>query len=140
MVADMSVGVYGMPEIDKDLQNIDKSNQQRNNALNELVKLKKIELTRKKPDVMFLFELLDFLKSLPQWTPLPPISENYELYGESKACFVGEAWNGKVVSYRDVAECCDFVEREGEIYFFDVNYYINKLSDALASLYEDEVD
>lgn len=139
MVADMSVGVGGMFEIDKDLQNIYNSNQQRNNALNELVKLKKIELTQKKPDVMFLFELLRFLKSLPQFDTHNMSGGITE--GVSMACFVGPTWNGKITfAHRDYEHKVDFYELEGETIYFDVNYYINKLSDALALLYEEESD
>ena len=135
MVADMSVGVVGLKELCEELKYVRKSNEKRNELLVEANKLKRIELANKKPDVMFLFELLEFLKSIPQWSPIDDIYPS----SNQKACFVGEKWDGKVRSYRDYENLTDFYEVEGEAIYFDVNYYIKKLSKALEEIYP-EVD
>lgn len=136
MVADMSVGVVGLNELRKELKYVRKSNEKRDELLAEANKLKRIELTNKKPDVMFLFELLEFLKSIPQWSPP---EDNFSYPTRPKACFVGESWDGKVTMYRDDENRTDFFEVEGEAIYFDVNYYIKKLSRALDEIYP-EVD
>ena len=129
--------------IEREIRNSTEVDGKRNKSLDELVKLKKIELTNKKPEVMFLFELLDFLKSIPQWDPRYMVHTDLYCFSDihpkssgPKACFVGETWNGRVVAYRDYENLIDFKEVEGEAVFFDVQYYINKLSKALNALYE----
>lgn len=132
MVADMSVGIAGMHEVVKELQEHNKKNDIRNKHLDELVKINKLLLTEEKPEVAFLFELLDFLKSIPVW--MPPGADNTDKC-QPKACFVGQSWNGKVISYRDHENLMDFYEIDGEAIYFDVSYYVNRLDKALAALY-----
>ena len=131
--------------IEEGIKNSTKVDRKRNKSLDELVKLQKIELSNKKPEVMFLFELLEFLKSIPQWDPRYMTDDDlcfYEVHPKSsgpKACFVGEKWNGRVEAYRDFENLVDFTAVEGEAVFFDVQYYIDKLTESLNALYN-EVD
>lgn len=129
-----TVAIQGTGGIESKLEDIKKAKNDTNNHLEELIRLKKIEVTNKKPEIMFLYELLEFLRTIPQWSPENSIDEEPI---KPKACFVGEKWDGKVVIYRDHMNLCDYVEIEGERIFFDVNYYINKLSMALNELTED---
>ena len=136
MVADMSVGVGGMSELEDQLKNLNDNKQITNNSLNELIRLKRIEVTNKKPEVMFLYELLDFLKDLPVWDP-----EQVRVFGtddvkEPKVCFVTPKWNGRVEVYRDSENICDVKMMEGQTVFLNVNYYIHRLSEALKKMEE----
>lgn len=121
-----------MHEIIQELKEHNEKNDIRNKHLEELVKINKLLLTEEKPEVGFLFELLDFLKSIPTWTP--PGADNIDNC-QPKACFVGESWDGKITSYRDYENLIDFYEIDGKAIYFDVSYYIDRLDKALADLY-----
>ncbi len=137
MVADMSVGVGGMRELEGQLKNLNDNKQITNNSLNELIRLKRIEVTNKKPDVMFLYELLDFLKDLPVWDPEQVRVFDTDDVKEPKVCFVTPKWNGRVELYRDSENICDVKMMEGQTVFLNVNYYIHRLSEALKKMEEE---
>lgn len=137
MVADMSVGVGGMSDIRDALRRGNSLKKENNKILEDLLKIKKIEVTDKKPEVMFLFELLDFLKTIPQWIPNIDGTTYDQAIKKPRACFVGEKWNGKIEAYRDCENLCDFKAIEGEAIYFDVNYYIKKLEESLNILLEE---
>ncbi len=137
MVADMSVGVGGMRELEDQLKNLNDNKQITNNSLNELIRLKRIEVTNKKPDVMFLYELLDFLKDLPVWDPEQVRVFDTDDVKEPKVCFVTPKWNGRVELYRDSENICDVKMMEGQTVFLNVNYYIHRLSEALKKMEEE---
>lgn len=137
MVADMSVGVGGMSELEDQLKNLNDNKQITNNSLNELIRLKRIEVTNKKPDVMFLYELLDFLKDLPVWDPEQVRVFDTDDVKEPKVCFVTPKWNGRVEVYRDSENICDVKMMEGQTVFLNVNYYIHRLSEALKKMEEE---
>lgn len=137
MVADMSVGVGGMSELNDQLKNLNDNKKITNNSLNELIRLKRIEVTNKKPDVMFLYELLDFLKDLPVWDPEQVRVFDTDDVKEPKVCFVTPKWNGRVELYRDSENICDVKMMEGQTVFLNVDYYIHRLSEALRKMEED---
>lgn len=133
----MSVGVGGMSELKDQLKNLNDNKQITNDSLNELIRLKRIEVTNKKPDVMFLYELLDFLKDLPVWDPEQVRVFDTDDVKEPKVCFVTPKWNGRVEMYRDIENICDVKMMEGQTVFLNVDYYIHRLSEALRKMEED---
>ena len=136
MVADMTIGVYGVAELRDELKRNNKLKEKNNKILQDLLKVKEIEVANKKPDIMFLFELLDFLKSIPQWIPNYDELTYDQAFNRPKACFVGEKWDGKITVWRDCENLTDFKEIEGEAIYFDVNYYIKHLDKALNEILE----
>ena len=114
MVADMSVGVGGMSELEDQLKNLNDNKQITKNSLNELMRLKRIEVT---PEQVRVFDTDDVK--------------------EPKVCFVTPKWNGRVEVYRDSENICDVKMMEGQTVFLNVNYYIHRLSEALKKMEEE---
>ena len=136
MVADMTVGLYGIKDIKDKLKYLKKKKQLSNEKLDELIKLKTIEVSNKKPEVMFLYELLEFLKNLPVWYANDMQMLDTDTVESPKVVFVSPKWNGRIEKYRNDEHRCDIKSMEGEIYLLDVNYYINKLNHSLNKLGE----
>ena len=134
MVADMSVGIAGLTELENEIKDISREKQVTNTYLGELVKLKKLELSEKKPDLMFLLDLSVFLKSLHRWDASDMMYFDTDTISDGKVGFVTPKFNGRIIKYRDDAGRCDMKEVEVGVNWLNVDYYIKKIDEILSDV------